>query len=347
MHTRAVDPITDPAWAELMAGPRGNLFGSPPWIAALVETYGFTVSARIIDDGTGHARGGLAHAELRDFVGDRIVSLPFSDYLDPIAADDEEWRALVAPLIERSLPVRLRVLDAEVPRLDARFEQRGTFAWHRTDLTRSEADIHGALASGLRQNVRAAERRGATVRFGTDLEDVRVLHLLHRSTRKHKYRMLAQPLSFFENLWKSFAPFDGIIVGQALHEGDVVAAALYLIWNDVLYFKCAASRADRLAVRPNELLAWESLRLGHGRGLREYDWGVSDVDQPGLIGYKRKFATDERLVSVLQHTPAGSSDRDGPEVKRVLGDLTDAFTRADVPDAVTQRAGEILYRYFA
>src|SRR5438128_10308637 len=101
MHTHTVDPVTDPAWAELMAGPRGNLFGSPPWIAALVETYGFPIEALVIDDGAGRARAGLACAALHDFVGDRILSLPFSDYLDPVAANDQEWRALVAPLVAR------------------------------------------------------------------------------------------------------------------------------------------------------------------------------------------------------------------------------------------------------
>jgi hypothetical protein len=30
-----------------------------------------------------------------------------------------------------------------------------------------------------------------------------------------------------------------------------------------------------------------------------------------------------------------------------LGDMTRLFTRDDMPDDVTQRAGEILYRYFA
>jgi hypothetical protein len=30
----------------------------------------------------------------------------------------------------------------------------------------------------------------------------------------------------------------------------------------------------------------------------------------------------------------------------VLGELTQLLTREDVPDEVTKRAGEILYRYF-
>ena len=34
------------------------------------------------------------------------------------------------------------------------------------------------------------------------------------------------------------------------------------------------------------------------------------------------------------------------EALPVLGELTKLLTRDDVPDDITQRAGEILYRYF-
>ena len=153
--------------------------------------------------------------------------------------------------------------------------------------------------------MRAATRHGVTVRFGSGLDDARAYHDLHRRTRKRKHRLLAQPVSFFENIWKQFSPDDSIVVGFAEHEGDVIAASFYLVWNDVWYYKFGASIFERSVVRPNEILAWESIRNGRDRGCRSYDWGVSDLDQPGLVAYKRKLATEERRVSVLRHTPAG------------------------------------------
>jgi CelD/BcsL family acetyltransferase involved in cellulose biosynthesis len=158
--------------------------------------------------------------------------------------------------------------------------------------------------------------------------------------------MLAQPVTFFENIWKAFAPHDGIVVGFASHEGEAIAASLYLIWNGTMYYKFGASIAERLPVRPNELLAWESLRLARQRGCKAYDWGVSDLDQPGLVAYKRKFASVEQTVTVLRHIPTGYTDFHGADVARVFAELTALMTRDDVPDEVTQHAGEVLYRYF-
>jgi CelD/BcsL family acetyltransferase involved in cellulose biosynthesis len=275
------------------------------------------------------------------------LSVPFCDYIDPVVDDDDEWHELVDPLIARNLPLQLRVLDAEVPRRDPRFVETGELAWHCTRLDRDEDALFAAMNHRSRQNIRAAQRHGVTARFGSDLEDVRAFHDLHRRTRKRKHRLLAQPVSFFENIWKHFAPGENIVVGLAEHDGDIIAGSLYLVWAGIWYYKFSASIFERSGVRPNELLAWESMRLGRRRGCANYDWGVSDLDQPGLVSYKRKFATEERRVTVLRHTPAGYSNPVAAEALPVLGELTKLLTRDDVPDEVTQRAGEILYRYFS
>ena len=62
--------------------------------------------------------------------------------------------------------------------------------------------------------------------------------------------------------------------------------------------------------------------------------------------YKQKYATEERRVCVLRYVPDGFEDSLGSDVGRVLHELTQLLTRDDVPDEVTQRAGEILYQYF-
>jgi hypothetical protein len=75
------------------------------------------------------------------------------------------------------------------------------------------------------------------------------------------------------------------------------------------------------------------------------DWGLSDLDQPGLVGFKRKWATDERRLLTLR---AGTGEpRPGQrEFGDALGGLTHLLTEDSVPDDVTERAGALLYRYF-
>jgi hypothetical protein len=329
-----------------MASTRGSLFGAPPWIETLVDIYGFEIGADVLVAEDGTPTAGFVRTELHDMRGARVVSLPFCDRLDPIVDTDDQWQKLIDSTLALKLPIELRILEEDAPRRDPRFEPAGELAWHATDLDRTEGEMLAKLHQMARRNIRAAVRNGVSVRFGTDLADVHAFHELHRRTRKQKYRLLAQPVSFFEGIWKRFAPIGKILVGLATHEGDVIAGNLCLIWNDVMYYKFAASIPERLALKPNDLLAWESLRLARERGCRRFDWGVSDLDQPGLVFYKQKYATEERRVLVLRHNPEGFDDPVASDTNRVFDELTQLLTRDDVPDEVTQRAGELLYQYF-
>jgi CelD/BcsL family acetyltransferase involved in cellulose biosynthesis len=345
LRLQSVDPCSDPSWAALMAGPGGSLFSSPPWLSAVVDTYGIDVTADVLVDAEGAPVAGLARAHLDDLRGARITCSPFADRVDPVA-DAGQWPRLADPLLVPGVPVELRVLHAEAPLDDERFRQVNELAWHGTSLDCSEEELLAGLHPIARRNLRASGRRGVTVTLGDGAEDVRAFHELHRLIRKRKYRLLAQPLAFFERIQERFAPSGRLVVALAHHDGDVIGGVLCLRWNDVLYYKFAASRPERLQVRPNEALALACMRLGREWGCTTFDWGVSDLDQPGLVAYKRKYATEELRVRVLRHVPAGHDGSKAAEAGAVLGQLTDLLTREDVPDDVTQRAGELLYRHF-
>jgi lipid II:glycine glycyltransferase (peptidoglycan interpeptide bridge formation enzyme) len=210
-------------------------------------------------------------------------------------------------------------------------------------LDRPLQDLYRSFSSAARRNIAAAERNGVTVRAATDLDAVRTYHRLHVGTRKYKYRMLAQPLSFFERIWHEFSPGDNIVTLLAYFDGQPIGGALYLVWNDVLYYKFGASLADTLALRPNEMVSWAALRWASERELRQLDWGLSDLDQPGLIAYKRKWASEERRIVTLRSREA---DTNG-DLLPLLGDLTKLLTSDEVPDHITEQAGSVVYRYFA
>jgi lipid II:glycine glycyltransferase (peptidoglycan interpeptide bridge formation enzyme) len=201
-----------------------------------------------------------------------------------------------------------------------------------------------SFAPSARANIRAGQRRGVRVHVGSDLGDLQQFHALHCATRKYKYRLLPQALDFFEAIHHHFSKTGDIFVALASDGDDVIGGAIYLRWNDVLYYKFGASALSRLSLRPNEAVHWAGLRLAHELGCSRLDWGVSDLDQPGLISYKAKFATEDGEVVVLRHQPSGLA----PAVDTSwLHHLTALLTRDDVADDVTKAAGEILYRFFA
>ena len=322
------------------------MFASPPWLRALADTYGFDMRA-VLHMETGTPAAGLPFAVIDDSLGRRLAAMAFSDYCDPIGANGQSWDALGDALLELETPVRLRCLHAEAPLRDIRFEYASEAGWHAMDISRDTDEIWTAIAGSARRSIRKARARELTVRVADDAAAVELFHEFHSEVRRSKYRMLAQPLSFFKALQKEFAPSGGFAVLVAALDAHPVAATLFLAWQDTLYYKFNASRADALELRPNDLLIWAGIEHGKSLGLSRLDFGLSDLDQPGLNAFKEKYATETGRITSLCDARAHDRAALEPELRTLLGELTELFTADGVPAELTRLAGSRLYRYFA
>jgi hypothetical protein len=309
------------------------------------DTYGLTPHARIVTDSAGRPTDGFVWVPISDIRGDRMVSLPFSDRAEPVVSDRAMWSSLVGDALCTGAPLKIRCLDTAVPAADTRLARTEEAAWHYTPLGPPIPEIYRLLNPSARRNIAKADRNGVHVDAVTGLDALRIYHRLHVALRKYKYRMLAQPFAFFERIWHEFSAHDGIVTFLAYFDGEPIAGAVYLVWNDVLYYKFGASLAGTLPLRPNDAVTWTALRWASERGFRLLDWGLSDLDQPGLVGYKSKWASEERRIVTLCSRSPGPNNPSDPG--QFLGGLTRLLTDESVPDHITERAGSLLYRYFA
>ena len=342
--TRIVDPRVDSDWAELST--RGSLFASPPWLRALGDAYGFDMKAVLSTDSAGEVAG-LPFTLIEDAFGPRVTTALFSDYCDPIGASARSWPALADALLELGAPLRVRCLHADAPFGDPRLELAGQAAWHAVDISRETDEIWTSISGAARRGIRKARAREVRVRVAKDLAAIELFHELHCQVRSRKYRLLAQPFTFFERLQAEFAGTGDLAVLIAEVDDVAVAATFFLVWQDTLYYKFNASRADALDVRPNDLLIWTGIEHGKSLGLSHLDFGLSDLDQPGLISFKEKYATESGLLSSLRDARSHESLACEPTLRETLGEVTELFTVEGIPPTLTKLAGERLYRYFA
>lgn len=347
MNIVCVDPRTDGLWCQFVQQAPSTVFHSPSWIQVICETYGWEAHAYVLLDDGGVAKAGLPFCRIEDMLGERIVTLPFSDHCDPLVADADSWRNLVDRLIPEHCPVTVRCLFNTLPLADKRFALAKEAKWHRLDLRPDPGALWDAMHDSTHRAIRKSQREGLSVRLGSNEEDLRSFYEMHLKVRKYKYGLLAQPYSFFQNIWRRFVETQQGFLLLAVHNGRIVAGDFFLIWKDTLYYKFNASLHDDLSCRPNDLLIWESIQHGKGMGLSYLDFGLSDIDQEGLIRYKRKFGTEEKTISFLRFSPNGGPTRVEKEIRELLGKLTSNFTDQLVPDSITERAGEDLYRLFS
>ena len=245
------------------------------------------------------------------------------------------------------VPIKLRCLHNDVLVSDQRFSLVKQAMWHRLDLRPDLEVLWKTMHDSTHRAIRKSEREGLTVRMAESEPELRVFFEMHLKIRKYKYGLLAQPYSFLQNIWRHFVePQHGFLM-LAIHEDKIVAGDFFLEWKDTLYYKFNASLHDDLSHRPNDLLIWHGIQEGKKRGLTYLDFGLSDIDQEGLIRYKRKFGAEEKTISFLNHSPNGGPTRAQKEMKELLGKLTARFTDHMVPDQITEKAGEDLYRLFS
>ncbi len=344
-----IAPHTDALWEQLVLARRSDVFHSPAWIRVLVDTYGFDIRANVLVDANDQPVAGLAYVQLGDLMGDRVAALPFCDFTDPLVDDLAQWNQLVAPLLALGMPMSLRVLHNEVALQDPNFEHISRAKWHGHNISALSADELWLqrLDSHRRNGIKRAERDGVSVTVRRDPEAARLFFDMHLGIRKHKYKLLAQPAAFIENIHAQFVAHGNGAYLTADFEGRTIGAMLVLHWKDTLFYKLSASVREDLRVRPNDLLQWHMMKYAKETGHAWIDLGLSDWDQEGLIGFKRKYSTDEKTITFLKHLPTDHelSPRE-LEIRSLMGKLTGLLTDPGASDAVTERGGELLYRYF-
>jgi CelD/BcsL family acetyltransferase involved in cellulose biosynthesis len=329
-------------WNGLEDHSHASLFSSRSWIETIAGTYGFSVSA-VNCPGRSPVAAVLFTA-VSDLRGERVISFPFCDYCDPLVEDVETWDRLVELLLDIGRPLTFRCLRNSLPAVDSRFTVVGRAAWHGVDLSRLETDLWAGLPAEARSNVRRAQRGGLSVRVTQSLDDLRRYYDLHLHVRKYRFRLLAQPWELFERLHAAFAPSDRLFLLLAERDGRCVAGDLMLVWRNTLYGKFAAA-VDR-TLFPSDLMSWEAIRLARRLGLACLDWGASDHEQPGLVSFKRKYATEERELLKLRWEPPGYTDARAELGNLLLGHITQLLTDPSVPDAITRLGGDSLYGQF-
>ena len=279
--------------------------------------------------------------------GNRTVTLPFSDYCDPLVSDLDSWRCLTEALLASGDPMVVRCVHCDVPLADPRFSTFKRAKWHGLDLAPDLDALWGALDRKCRHDIKHAQRVGVTVRWATESSDLRAFFEMHLAVRKYKYGMLAQPFAFFENIWRRFVERGEGYLLLSTYDDKVVGGVLLLRWEEHAgsQIQCVRARRPRPSAERPDGVGIDQPR--QSSGCARFDFGLSDWDQEGLVRFKRKFSgTREKTISFLNHAPSVSPAPYQSGARGLLADMTRVFVDPLVPDAVTERAGADLYRFF-
>lgn len=162
------------------------------------------------------------------------------------------------------------------------------------DLAKSEDEILLGMTPSTRNNIRASQRKGVTIREGKPDEIRTFLELLDETARR-KGLILPRARGYHQKQFEALSA-DGLMkLFIAESQGKVLAASLVVFYADTTYYLHAASSDEMPKLRASYPLVWHTIQAAKKRSLKRFDfWGVAENDDPkhpwaGVTSFKLSF----------------------------------------------------------
>jgi hypothetical protein len=339
-----LDPLGDPRWQPLVdRHPHASVFHTTGWLDALRRTYGYKPVVFTTSSPTGELTNGLLFCRVKSWLtGERMVSLPFSDYCEPLC-DAEELEFLLRYL--RSALDHQKWKYLEIRPIDGRFSRtmqtagfRGVDAdlLHRVDLRPSLGEIFGSFdENSVQEKVLRADRFGLIERVGRSESLLRDFYKLLVLTR-HGHHLPPQPYVWFRNLIQCIG--DGVEIRIAYKAEVPIASVLTLRFRDTVYYQCGCFNREFDDPGATSLLLWNSISDAKSNGATAFELGRTESDNAGLIALKNHWV---RPLQELAHWTFPNSPTEMAKFEWKLKLMKRVFS--SMPKRWSTFAGRLLY----
>ena len=269
-----------------------------------------------------------------------LTSGLFGSYNSVLGTDDESKHKLLhcaRQIFEQKSPKYFMIKSTEaepIPWSDA--QSIGFWAIAMLEVDPDPEVQWKTFRSEIRNRIRNAQKYNLQVRTGHDqLEsyyDVLCENMHSKGAPLYGIR-------FMEEILAGFGADAEILT---LWEGNqAISGAMILFHRDVVTVPFVSSRPSKFHLNPNNLLYWEIMKLGYGRGMRVLDFG-SSLKNSSSLTFKERFGARvidqytyvvnrkaghqanvdrgdpfiEAAVVVFKHTPRWMMDSLGPFICR-------------------------------
>lgn len=292
-----IDPLADDRWNEFVESqPRASLFHSSAWLKALVRTYRYQPVAYTTSPVGRRLESAVVFCEVKSWLtGRRLVSLPFSDHCEPLVSGPEQSDALVAALEQEFRRGKWQYLELRPVRefkvATALHSATVPYTFHELDLGPDIPTLFSNChKNSTQRKIRRAEREGLRYAEGSSAELLDAFYRLHTLTRKRHQRP-PQPRKWFANLLDCFG--EALKIRVAFQGKRAVAAIITIRHKSTMVYKYGGSDSRFNHLGGMHLLLWRSIQDAKIEGLRTFDFGRTDADQPGLITFKKRWGSTQ------------------------------------------------------
>jgi len=310
----------------------------------LNRQYGFKVFALCVLDEAGNLTAGIPFCEVKGLSGKRKwVSLPFSDYCNPLAISNAALNDLEDGIFELASQQGVKQIEIRWDvGSDSRFVSMSNAVLHTTSLVGSDRELFSRFKkTQVQQPITRALRDGLIAKIRSDEEAIDRYYALHLQTRR-RLGIPVQPRSFFKIFYEEVVRPDRGFLVLVFHREFCISAGVFAGYGGKLTYKYSASDQNSLHFHPNNLMLWTAMQEAIRRGFTTFDFGKTDADNAGLRQFKSGWGSTERPLIYSYYPEAPSGDVSRAIRQRVLAPVI-----RHSPKFVCRALGEMLYRYSA
>ena len=344
-------PLSDARWDRFLdRHARSSAFHSTPWLKALKQTYDYEVVGYTTSAPDEELENALIFARVESWLtGRRLVSLPFSDHCEPLVDRQEDLQVLIAAVEEELRREKWRYFEIRpLQPMAIRTSLHTTttrYTFHELDLQSDLETIFQNLhKDSVQRKIRRAEREKLAYEEGRSESLLNDFYRLLELTRR-RHHLPPQPKKWFQNLVGCFG--DAVKIRVVRKDGRALAAILTVRYKDTLIYKYGASEARYNKLGGMHLLYWTSIQDAKACGLRYFDWGRTDANQFGLITFKKRWGTQESVLTYSRYALSGDS--------RHTFDLSSSTAKSAhargllgyLPNRLVSLLGRALYKHVA
>lgn len=150
-----------------------------------------------------------------------------------------------------------------------------------------------------RYNIRLSKRKGVTVRYSRDEEDLKTFYEIYKITTVRD-KIGCRPYEYFKRMLDAYDE-NQLRIYIAEHEGDKLSAAIATNFGGELFYVYGASSNEKRNLMPNYAMQWAMIEWGLETKCRTYNFGglLSLNMDNGLYKFKVGFCREKGIEEYI------------------------------------------------
>lgn len=336
-----MNPLELPGWNDLLATHQDrSFFHTANWARVLSEAYQYRPQYFVSSNET--LETVIPIMEIRSFLtGRRGVSLPFTDYFDPISSQERNGQNWMHSIIRHGKSSGWKYIEI---RNTVSFSDSipvfSTYYGHVMDLSGTEESVKAGLSPKKKRSINKAAREGVSVaQFKTE-DSIREYFRLHCMTRK-RHGLPPQPYHFFKKIYEHVISKGFGFVALASYKGMNIAGVVCFHFGGKAIWKFGASDMRYKRLRVNDFVTWEAIKMCSRQGCKSFCFGRTEPDNDGLRVFKSGWGAKEDMIRYFRYDLKTDAFVRGKPYGRAF--YNRIFEK--MPDSLSKVAGEIIYRH--